>query len=293
LLTEDRRTFVQDGTLLSNRLGQTLKCYYPVALEVIGEKLTTPMALEFLRRWPNLAQLQAAKPGTLRGFFYEQNSRSEDRIKERLAAIAQARPLTEDPALLEPLQQRMQGLVGQLRGLAKTLEHYDAEIRTVFKSLPLAHLFADLPGAGPALAPRLAAAFGTIHGNFPSVEDLLSFSGVAPVLVQSGATQRVHFRYARPIFLHQSFVEFAKCSIPKCEWARLLYEHELKQGKKKWVAIRKVAFKWIRILWRCWRDGKAYDETTYLRSLQRHGVTLYQSLYEQLPPAQGSAVNNS
>ena len=293
LLTEDRRTFVQDGTLLSNRLGQTLKCYYPLALELIGEKLTSPMALEFLRRWPNLAKLKAAKPATLRAFFYKQNSRSEDRISERLAALEQARPLTEDPALLEPLQQRMESLVAQLSSLAKVVEHYDAEIRRVFKSVPQAHLFADLPGAGPALAPRLAAAFGTIQSNFPTVEDVLSFSGVAPVRIQSGATERVHFRYARPIFLHQSFVEFAKCSLPKCEWARLLYDHELKQGKKKWVALRKIAFKWIRILWRCWRDGKAYDETTYLRSLQRDGVALYESLYEQLPPLPTSVVNNS
>ena len=100
----------------------------------------------------------------------------------------------------------------------------------------------------PALAPRLAAVFGTLQTNFPAASDLLCFSGVAPVRKQSGNQEVVHFRYARPIFLHQSLVEFAKCSLGQCAWARLLYEHELNNGKSKWMAIRKLAFKWIRIL---------------------------------------------
>jgi transposase len=284
LLTEARRGFVDERTGLSNQLGATLKCYYPLALELADEDLTTPMVLEFLRRWPNLAKLQAAKPSVLRAFFYQHNSRSEDKISARLQAIEQARPLIEDPALLEPLQLQMQRLVAHLRIVQQTIGQYDERISQVFATHSQAWLFAPLPGAGPVLAPRLAAVFGTLQANFPAALDLLCFSGVAPVRKQSGNQEVVHFRYARPIFLHQSLVEFAKCSIGQCAWARLLYEHELKQGKSKWMAIRKLAFKWIRILWRCWIAGQPYDETRYLRSLQRDGVQLYRSLYEALPP---------
>jgi transposase len=293
LLTEARRDFVDERTGLSNRLGANLKCYYPLALELVGEDLTSPMAMELLRRWPNLAKLQAAKPGTVRAFFYAHNSRSEDKIAARLEAIQRAHPLTEDPALLEPLQLQTQRLVTHLRAVQQTIAQYDEKIRQVFATHSQAWLFAPLPGAGPVLAPRLAAVFGTIPANFQAALDLLCFSGVAPVRKQSGAQERVHFRYARPIFLHQSIVEFAKCSIAKCDWARLLYEHELKEGKSKWMAIRKLAFKWIRILWRCWQAGQPYDETRYLRSLQRDGVQLYRSLYQALPPLQTPAVNNS
>ena len=106
---------MEDRTGLSNRLGATLKCFYPTTLELIGEDLTTPMALELLRRWPNLAKLKAAKPATLRSFFYAHNSRSEERIAQRLEALKTATPLTEDPALIEPLQLQMERLVEQLR----------------------------------------------------------------------------------------------------------------------------------------------------------------------------------
>jgi transposase len=280
LLVEARRAFVEDRTGLSNRLGATLKCYYPAALEMIGEDLSSPMSLEFLRRWPNLAKLKSAKADTLRGFFYAHNSRSEERINQRLEALKQAVPLTEDPALIEPLQLQMERLVQQLRTLNQTIEHYDLRIKRIFAQHAEAWLFKDLPGCGPALAPRLAAAFGTIRANFQSANDLLCFSGVAPVKKESGGQRVVQFRYARPIFYHQSIVEFAKCSIGQCAWARLLYDQQIAKGKSRWAAIRMVAFKWLRILWRCWQDRTAYDENKYLRSLQRDGVQLYRSLYQ-------------
>jgi transposase len=285
LLTEHRRDFVADRTLLSNRLTSTLKCYYPQALELIGESLTEKMGLDFLGRWPTLAALKKAKPGVVRDFFYQHNSRSEEKITARLEAIKQAKPLTEDPALIEPLELQASCLVRQLRRVGETIDDYDERIRKVFAQHSEAWLFDPLPGAGPALAPRLAAAFGTIRANYGSSDDMLCFSGVAPVKRRSGSQSTVHFRYARPLFLHQSFVEFAKCSIGQCPWAKLLYEHERKRGKGKWAALRKVAFKWIRILWRCWTDRKPYNETHYLRQLQSDGLTLYASLYETLPPA--------
>ena len=285
LLVEARRTFVEERSAWSNRLGATLKCYYPLALELVGEDLATPLALDFLRRWPNLAQLQAAKPATVRSFCYAHHSRSEEKITARLAAIVAARPLTEDAALLVPLQLQTQHLVQQLRTLNRAVADYDTQIQRGFAHHSEAWLFGPLPGAGPALAPRVAAVFGTVRANFAATNDGLCFTGVAPVKKESGHLKVVQFRYARPLFVHQSIVEFAKCSIGQCDWARLLYEDQMRKKKNRWAAIRGVAFKWLRILWRCWQDRQPYDEARYLRSLQRDGVVLYQSLYADLAPA--------
>ena len=38
--------------------------------------------------------------------------------------------------------------------------------------------------------------------------------------------------------------------------------------------MRALAFKWQRIMFVCWRDRVAYDETTYLDSLKRRGSPL-------------------
>ena len=136
-----------------------------------------------------------------------------------------------------------------------------------------------MPGAGRVLAPRLAAIFGTRRENWGSAEDLQRRTGVAPVRKQSGQMEQVFFRRARPKFVHQTMVEFAKCSTQFCAWARLFYEDQLKKGKSKFAAIRALAFKWLRILYRCWKDRMVYDEAKYLSSLQAKGVKLYESLY--------------
>lgn len=283
LEVEARRDFVDQRTRLSNQLIATLKCYYPLFLTLFRENLWSQMAAEFLRRWPNLAKLQAAKPSVLRAFFYKHNSRSETKIEARLQAIATARALTNDPAIIAPLQLKALCLVRQIGAVQKTIEEFDEQIRISFEEHTNAPLFKSLPGAGPALAPRLAAAFGTQRSNWQSALDLLCLTGIAPVKKESGQQRVVQFRRARPRFLHQTMIEFAKHSIPYCDWARLLYEHHLSKGKSKFAAIRAVAFKWIRILWRCWKENTAYNEATYLESLRRSGVKLYESLYSSPP----------
>ena len=76
--------------------------------------------------------------------------------------------------------------MGSLRTVQQTIVQYDERIEQVFATHSEAWLFETLPGAGPGLAPRLTAAFGTMRANFQSAGALLSLSGVAPVKKQSG-----------------------------------------------------------------------------------------------------------
>jgi hypothetical protein len=46
------------------------------------------------------------------------------------------------------------------------------------------------------------------------------------------------------------------------------------KGASHQAALRALAFKWIRILYRCWQTRTPYDETTYLNALKRRGSPL-------------------
>ena len=85
----------------------------------------------------------------------------------------------------------------------------------------------------------------------------------------------MQFRFICPKFLRQTCHEFAGCSIQQSEWARAYY-HFLRNDKNKshQVAVRSLAFKWLRIIYRCWKDGKPYDEAIYMQSLRRRGSLL-------------------
>jgi transposase len=282
LLSEQRRNIVDEQTALSNQLTSTLKCYYPLVLELFPDNIVAPLVLSFLKRWPSLADLKQAKPSTLRTFFYDHNSRSEERIQQRLEAIASAKPLTEDPAIVRTMELQVQTLLWRLAAVQKSITAYDQRIAEVFATHAKAKVFASFPGAGAVMAPRLAAAFGSNEANFPTPFAMECWSGVGPVQKASGKTTLVLFRWARPKFLHQTFVEYARNSVLYCDWAQAFFKERLERGWGKFRIYRALAFKWIRIMWRCWKDNVEYDEARYLASLQKHGVQTYAALYAQL-----------
>ena len=42
--------------------------------------------------------------------------------------------------------------------------------------------------------------------------------------------------------------------------------------------MRSLAFKWIRILYRCWQTRTPYDESRYLNALRKRGSPLLKNL---------------
>ena len=50
---------------------------------------------------------------------------------------------------------------------------------------------------------------------------------------------------------------------------RAFYESHRAKGASHNATIRALAFKWIRILFRCWVDRTPYNESRYLAALQK------------------------
>jgi hypothetical protein len=72
-------------------------------------------------------------------------------------------------------------------------------------------------------------------------------------------------------------VEWAAASIRHAFWAQLYYQQQRDKGKAHQAAVRALAFKWIRILSRCWQDRTPYDESAYLQALNQRGSSLMQN----------------
>ncbi|MCI0354534.1 MAG: IS110 family transposase, partial [Acidobacteria bacterium] len=258
-LVEARRRFVHLRTQLLNQLTAALKAFFPQALVLAGEDLGSRLATDFLLKWPSLPALQKAKASTVRAFYYGHNCRSETLIQERLEVIQTAVALTEDEAILAPSILLVETLARQLATLRPAIAQYERRIDELFAAHPDREIFASLPGAGAALAPRLLAACGSRRERFPDAASLQCAAGIAPVTERSGKLQHwVHMRWSCPKFVRQSFHEFAGCSIRFCDWARCCYEQLRARGKGHHAAVRALAFKWLRIIWRCWQDRKVY-----------------------------------
>ena len=127
----------------------------------------------------------------------------------------------------------------------------------------------SFPGVGPAWAPRLIAALGTQRDRFATAHQLQSYSGIAPVKEASGKRCWTHMRWACPKFVRPTFHEWAQHSLARSAWARAYYDQLRARGKQHHAIIRSLAFKWIRILFRCWQNRTPYLEALYSAALAR------------------------
>lgn len=275
---ESRRMLVGEKVRLTNRLIAALKNYYPQVLEWFEDK-DTAVFCEFVERYPTLKRAQAATSAELSEFFRSHHVIRRSAITRRLAQIATSGiTLTEAPGIVEPMQWLVQTCIGQLKPLLLRLTELTLKIDHCFTALPDAGWFTALPGAGEHLAPRLLAAFGEDRSRFESAQQMLCYFGIAPVKESSGKKHWVHWRWSCPIFLRQTFVEWVNQSRHHCAWAQAYYRMHRAKGNSHPATMRSLAFKWIRILFRCWKNREAYDEAKYVAALQRKGAPIAELL---------------
>jgi transposase len=279
-LVEDRRKTVELRASHIQALKASLKEYFPQALEILSQNVTSRLAYNFLKKWPTFVEFQQARPSTVKRFLYGHNVRSPQLIEQVQQVARKSQPLTTDPAIVESGVRLSQMHAEVIHTLNPLVEQYDRKIETVFHDHPEAKLFSGVPGAGPALSPRLLVAFGTDRARYEAAGNLHSFSGVGPVTKSSGKTRVVYARRACPKFLRQTFHEFARLSVAQCQWANNYVKYYTGKGKKYHTVIRALAFKWIRILFRCWKNRTPYDDTKHLEMLKKRG-SIFATLHLQ------------
>ena len=270
-----RRAVVDERTGLSNRLIALLKSYFPQALVLCGEDLWRPLATAFLLKWPSLQAAQKTRPATVSQFYYLHGSRSAKLLAQRLALLEKAVPVTDETAVIESFVLRVQLVCRQLQLVQRSVTEFDRQIAAAYAAHPDRLIFASLPGAGAVLGTRLLATMGSQRERFAdSATQLQRYTGIAPVTKRSGGSCYIHRRYLCPKFHRQSFHEYAKESILWSRWAAAYYLQQRNKGNPHHTAVRALAFKWQRIIWRCWQDHKPYDEPKYEAALRQHGSPL-------------------
>lgn len=272
-LVEDRRVLVSEKVRLTNRLSAALKSYYPQVLQWFTD-IDTKIFCDFIQQWPSLKQAKRARKSTLSKFFKSHRCIRPAVIEKRIEAIKSSMPLTEDEGVTIPFERLVQAFIPQLDQLLKTIHEYDLEIARRFKKHSDYEIFESFPGAGPVFGPRLLAAFGSNRERFNTSDEVNRLSGIAPVLERSGKKCWIHWRYSCPTFLRLTFVEWANQSIKYSFWAREFYDEKRASGKSHQATLRALAFKWIRIIFSCWKNKTPYDESAYLFALKRRKKAL-------------------
>lgn len=272
-LVEHRRRVVSDRTRSSNRMTALLKLYFPQVLEWFPD-IRTDLVCDFRLQWPTLEAARKARRATLEKFFRTHNSVRKEALSARLTAIKESVALTTDKAVISSSVLMIKTLARQLKAVISARKEFDREIEELCAGHEDYHLFASLPGSGSVYSSRLLAVFGMDRGRFESADEVARLSGIAPVIERSGQSCWIRWRYFCPKFLRQSFHEYAGESVKHSFWARAYYAEQRGKGKSHQAAVRALAFKWIRIIYRCWQTRTEYNEVKYLEDLRKKGSPL-------------------
>ena len=275
-LVEDRRRLVDHKTALLNQLTGRLKLYFPQMLSWFAAD--SVLLWRLLEQWPELKLLQKVASRKLKAFLQQDARSTPADVDSFLDQVRAAVPATHDRAVVSSAARLVQGLVRQLRLLRTEIQDYEKHIQGIVAQHPDFPIVSSFPGVGKALAPRLIAALGTQRERFPDAASIQSYSGIAPVREASGRREWVHARWACPKFVKQTFQEWAQHSLADCAWARAHYEAQRARGKGHQAAVRSVAFKWIRILFRCWKDRTLYVDNLYSENLARRSTPIEASV---------------
>ena len=271
--SEKRRETVEERKKATCQMLALLKKYYPVDLKIMGDNLYSSTHLEFFEKWSTPQKLKQASKSALTRFFNKRtNKKSLTPI--RVEVVQACMSVVEDDDLTELYETQLLDFHRRVKVFNESIRVYDSKLKQHYEKNIDHLIFDSLPGAGPVMGPRLMAFFGNDRTIFQGVEEALQHSEIAPVLIQSGKTKMVKRRYMCSKFRQQTFVEFADGSRKKSLWAQEFYKRKKAQGKSHYTILRALAFKWIRIIYKCWIDKVSYDENKYLEALQKLGSPL-------------------
>lgn len=283
-LVQDRRGFVEQRVDLANQLTALLKQYFPAILELKPSKPYAEFFLNLVVAFPTLTDAQAAGVTKLRDHLHGLGMKRK--ADAHAKAIVAAKALCTDATTIRCFARRSVAIAEQLQTLSKHIKRYDAAIKLLLPTHPDHAVIASLPGAAAKTQARIIAALGDDRGRYQDAAALQAASGIAPITSQSGRSKFVNARWATTTFLRQTFHEYASVSIAASRWAKAFYDSQRKIGKSTHMAKRALAYKWQRIIFRCWQTGQPYDEARYIERLRLTGSPIY-NLIAAAPKAGG------
>jgi transposase len=284
LLCRDEIALIENRTALVNQLGAALGDYYPLALESFKD-WAKPYAWAFLRAFPTPEALAKAGQRNWQKFLHTHKLWRTETAPERLALWERGQQLNASPAVVSAKSLLALSLATVLETLQRQIQEYRSRIEAAFAQHPDHDIFGSLPGAKKVLGPRLLSLIGSVREVFPDADSLMCQAGVSPVSYQSGKICKARIRFVCAHFLRHTVHLWVDETRKTCDWAQTYYQAKRGQGHEHASALRCLGKRWLKVLWRMWRNHTRYDEAEHLKALQQHGSFVWQSLKYQLAEA--------
>jgi hypothetical protein len=274
LLCRDEVALIEQRTALLHQLHEALLAYYPAAMDAFEGDFSTPGSWAFLERFPTPKRLQNAGKRQWEKFLHAHKLWRPQTAPRRLEIFAQADRMTASEATTAAKSLLALSLMRMLRTLQEQLDLYRQRIEELFAQHPDHDLFGSLPGAGPKLAPRLLSEIGSERARFEDPSALQMFGGSAPITEQSGKSSYTRMRHhCQKAFRHTLHL-FSEQTLIRSVWAKAYYDAQRQKRRSHADALRRLAHRWLKIIWKMWQTRTPYNEAFHLQNQIKHGSWL-------------------
>ncbi|HLS46372.1 MAG TPA: IS110 family transposase [Ornithinicoccus sp.] len=262
-LTRDRDRLLETQQATEAQLRAILEAYHPAPVRLFSS-VDRQITLSFITDYPTPAAASRLRTARIAGFC-KRNSYTGRVPAQVLAERLRANLLSGAEGTVAGKSFSAQSFTRLLTLLNEQLAEFDDAIAAAVAEHPDAAIFASFPGVGPVLTGVLLAEIGEDRTRFPRPEVLLAEAGLAPVTRASGRSRSVRFRYAANGRLREAAMWWAFNSLKVSPWAAHAFRVARdERGQRYHRALRGLAARWTRILWRCWHDGTTYDPGKHL-----------------------------
>jgi transposase len=256
-LCRARKDLVETRVQILNQLRSNLELTLPGAIGLFT-KLDSPIALAFLRRFPTAVKAGWLSPKRMAGWLSSVGYTGGVSAEVLYQRLVKAAPGVTGPEG-DARGRITVGLVATLETLRGEIRALEVDIEALFNAHPDQKIFAQLPRSGMVRAASLLAEIGDCRERFPTDDALAALAGASPSTRQSGKREQAVFRWSCNKKLRAAVMDFANGSRMADPWAADIYKRAIERGCRHPHAIRILARAWLRIIWRCWQDGVAFD----------------------------------
>lgn len=249
----------------TNRLRAVLLRYYPAAAHLFA-RLDSAVLLAFIQAYPSPQQSAELSFEEFSHFLRSHHHTQRKGWVHSYNKLKAPYPPTHPDVVATYMPQAMT-LAGILVVLVEHKAQWLKELTRLYTQHPDRPIYSSLLAAGDFLEPALLAKLGDDRQHFPSPKILQAYAGTCPVTQRSGKRHVVIFRWACDHEFRHIVHQWAKLSLEQSPWAEAYYSTVLPHCRSSNDAIRRLANRWLEILWRLWQDRKPYDQ---LYHLSRH-----------------------
>ncbi|MBN1499091.1 MAG: IS110 family transposase [Spirochaetes bacterium] len=251
-----------------NKLHFVVRQYFPLQEALFGD-FGCIVQLKMLIKYSTFTDLNNTSDKEIDDFLKVNRYRRQDYIDRIIQKIRKYNQLiSEDVEFAYRIE--AQCLCDLLHVINNRIKEIETEMNKTTDAHNLGKVFKSLPGAGKVLACKLLALFGDNKDRFNNYNGVQCLFGTAPKNYQSGMYHKVIMRKACNKSARAILYKFSFSTLQFSKWSREYYDKQKAKGKTHSVAVRALSNKWIKVIFKIWKDEIFYEEDKKLAPVAWH-----------------------